>query len=129
VSFYSERADYPVSSDTAWQSHTRIGVGVFSMAHLREGLGLYVGPRVGLLRGSTSVDGPTGNTATTSNGWFMAGAIGGEYSPVPGLSIGGEAKIEYEHSSSASSGPRNIGPNLLARAWYSIGVLVVRFYP
>jgi hypothetical protein len=129
VSFYAARADYPVSGDTTWQSHTRIGVGFFSVAHPREGFGLYLGPRVGLLRGSTSVDGLSGQTSTTSSGWFVAGVIGGEYSPVPGLSVGGEAKIEYEHSSSSSSGSRSIGPNLFARDFYSVGALVVRFYP
>ena len=129
VDFYSTRADYPVTSDTGWASHTRIGLGLFSVAHRRERLGLYFGPRFGLLRGSTSVNGSAGRTSTTSSGWFLGGAIGGEYSPVPGLSVGGEAKIEFDHSSSSSSGSASIAPDLYARSWFSSGALVVRFYP
>jgi hypothetical protein len=129
VDFYATRADYPVTSDTAWASHTRIGLGLFYVTHPRERLGLYFGPRLGLLRGSTSVNGSAGQTSTTSRGWFLGGVIGGEHSPVPGLSVGGEAKIEFDHSSSSSSGSTSIAPNLYARSWFSSGVLVVRFYP
>ncbi len=129
VDFYATRADYPVTSDTAWASHTRIGLGLFSVAHPRELVGLYFGPRFGLLRGSTKVNGSAGQTSTTSSGWFLGGAIGGEYNPVPGLGIGGEAKIEFDHSSSSSNGSASIAPNLYARSWFSSGALVVRFYP
>jgi len=48
---------------------------------------------------------------------------------VPGLSVGGEAKIEFDHSSSSSSGSTSIAPNLYARNWFSSGALVLRFYP
>jgi hypothetical protein len=129
VDFYSTRADYPVTSDTAWASHARIGLGLFSVAHPRERLGLYFGPRFGLLRGSTRINGSAGQTSTKSSGWFLGGAIGAEYSPVPGLSVGAEAKIEFDHSSSSSTGSTSIAPNLYARSWFSSGVLVVRFYP
>jgi hypothetical protein len=127
--FYSTRADYPVTSDTAWASYVRVGLGLFSVAHPQERLGLYFGPRFGLLRGSTRVNGSGGQTSTKSSGWFLAGAIGAEYSPVPGLSVGGEAKIEFDHSSSSSSGSASIAPNLYARSSFSSGVLTVRFYP
>ncbi len=129
VDFYSTRADYPVTSDTAWASHTRIGLGLFAVVHSRERVGVYFGPRFGLLRGSTRVNGSAGQTSTTSSGWFLGGAIGGEYTPVSGLSVGGEAKIEFDHSSSSSSGSTSIPPNLYARSWFSSGALVVRFYP
>ena len=129
VDFSSTRADYPVTSDTAWASYVRIGLGLFSVAHPRERVGVYFGPRFGLLRGSTKVNGSAGQTSTKSSGWFLAGAIGGEYSPVPELSVGGEAKIEFDHSSSSSSGSSSIAPTLYARSWFSSGALVVRFYP
>src|SRR5258706_11416160 len=117
VIVYSTRADYPVTSDTTWASHVRIGLGLFSVSHPREHLGLYFGPRVGLLRGSTKINGSGGQTSTKRSGWFLAGALGGEDSPVPGLSVGGEAKIEFDHSSSSSSGSTSIAPNLYARNW------------
>jgi hypothetical protein len=75
------------------------------------------------------INGSGGQTSTKSSGWFLAGAIGGEYSPARELSVGGEAKIEFDHSSSSSSGSTGIAPNLYARSWYSSGGLVVRFYP
>jgi len=129
VDFSSTRADYPVTSDTTWVSFVRIGLGLFSVAHPREKNGLYFGPRVGLLRGTTKINGSGGQTSTKSSGWFLAGALGGEYSPVPGLSVGGEAKIEFDHSSSSASGSTSIGPSLYARSWFSSGVVVMRFYP
>ena len=129
VDFYSTRADYPVTSDTAWASHVRVGLGLFVVTHARDRMGLYFGPRCGLLRGSTRINGSGGETSTTSSGWFLAGAIGGEYSVVPGLSVGGEARIEYDHSSSSSSGSSSIAPNLFARSWYSSGAVALRFYP
>ena len=129
VDFLSARADYPVTSDTAWDSHTVIGLGVFSVAHPQERLNMYFGPRFGLLHGSTRVNGSAGQTSTTSSGWFIAGAIGGEYSPAPAFSVGAEAKIQYDHTSSSSSGSTSIGPSLYARSWFSSGALFVRFYP
>ena len=39
VDFLSARADYPVSSDTAWDSHTLVGLGVFSVAQTRRDYG------------------------------------------------------------------------------------------
>jgi hypothetical protein len=132
VWFYSERADYPASTDTIWSTSTRFGLGVFSVSRPGEPVRIYFGPRVGLLWGSNRVDGPTGGQQKTSgNGWFAGGAIGGEYSPTGHISVGGEAKIEYEHSSSTTSGPgtANVPPNLFARAWFSSGSVVVRFYP
>jgi hypothetical protein len=129
VAFFSARADYPVTSDTAWQSDVRIGLGVFSVAHPRERLDVYFGARGGMLHGSSKVNGSGGQTSTTSSGWFLGGAIGGEYQPAPGLSVGGEAKIEFDHTSASSSGSASIAPALFARTWFSSGALVVRFYP
>jgi hypothetical protein len=129
VSVLSVRADFPVTSDTTWDSRTQIGVGLFSVAEPEEKLAIYFGPRLGLLRGSTKVNGSGGPTSTTSSGWFLAGAVGGEYSPTPRFSVGAEAKLEFDHTSSSSSGATSIPPSLDARAWYSLGALVVRFYP
>ena len=128
VDFFATRADFPVTSDTAWDASTQIGLGVFSVATPQERLGVYFGPRIGYLHGSTKVDGSGGQTSTTSKGWFVAGAIGAEYSMVSRFSMGAEAKIQYNHTSSSSSGSLNIGPSLFARSWYSSGALVVRFY-
>lgn len=132
VLFYAVRVDFPVSSDTTWDSHTRLGVGLFSVTRPIETVRIYVGPRFGLLRGSTSLNGPSfGKTTVDNSGWFLGGAIGGEYRPVAQISIGGEAKIEYVHTSASSSGAGtvSIAPDLVARNWYSTGALVVRFYP
>ena len=132
VLFYSERADYPASGDTVWASHTRVGLGVFSVGHPGETGRVYVGPRLGLLWGSNKLDGPTaGQRSTTANGWFAGGAIGGEYSPARRIGVGGEATIQYEHTSPSSggTGTANLPPNVFTRAWYSSGSLVVRFYP
>jgi len=130
VMFYSARADYPPSSDTVWESHTRVGLGVFSVTRPSESVRVYFGPRVGLLWGSTRVDGPTaGQANSTGNGWFLGGAIGAEYSPVPHIALGGEALIEYEHTSPSSSASVNLPSTTFARAWFSSGSLVVRFYP
>jgi len=129
VNFFSARADYPVTSDTAWASRTQIGVGVFSVAEPQDKLAIYFGPRVGLLRGSSKVNGSSGPTSTKSSGWFLAGAVGGEYSPAPRFSVGAEAKIQFDHTSSSSSGSTSIAPSFYARSWFSSGALVVRFYP
>jgi len=127
VNILSVRADFPFTSDTAWESRTQIGVGLFSVAQPEEKLAIYFGPRLGLLRGSTRANGSSGSASTTNNGWFFAGAVGGEYSPVPRFSVGAEAKLEFDHTSSSASA--SIPPSLDARAWYSTGALVVRFYP
>src|SRR2546428_2490192 len=96
VDFLSARADYPVSSDTAWDSHTLVGLGVFSVAHPQERLNMYFGPRFGLLHGSTRVNGSAGQTSTTSSGGFIAGAIGGEDKPGPVLGVGRAGQGPYE---------------------------------
>ena len=130
--FYSLRTDLPVSSDTTWSSQTRLGVGVFSVTRATEAVRIYFGPRFGLLWGSESINGPTFGQKTLDNsGWFVGGAIGGEYSPVARISVGGEAKVEYLHTSTSSSGAGTASgtPNLPAYEWYSTGALVVRFYP
>jgi len=132
VLFYSARADYPASSDTVWESHTRVGLGVFSVTRPSESVRVYFGPRLGLLWGSNKLDGPTaGQRSTTANGWFAGGAIGGEYNPLPRIGVGGEATIQYEHTSPSSggTGTANLPPNVFTRAWFSSGSLVVRFYP
>ena len=130
VMFYSARADYPASSDTAWASHTRVGLGVFSVTHPGETVSVYFGPRLGLLWGSTKVDGAsTGQASTTGNGWFLGGAIGAEYHPVPHIALGGEALMEYEHTSPSPSTALTMPGTTFARAWFSSGSLVVRFYP
>lgn len=130
--FYSLRADFPVSSDTTWSSHTRLGVGIFSVTRPTETVRIYVGPRFGLLWGSESVNGPTiGKNTVDNSGWFAGAAIGGEYSPVARISVGGEARVEYLHTSTSSSGAAtaDVSPNLPANEWYSTGALVIRFYP
>jgi hypothetical protein len=132
VLFYSTRSDYPTTSDTLWTSHTRVGLGVFSVGHPGESAHVYVGARGGLLWGSNRINGATfGKANTDDNGWFAGGVIGGEYSPVPRIGLGGEAMISYEHTSPSPSGSTsvNLPSNLYARAWYSTGSLVVRFYP
>src|SRR3989442_6279758 len=127
VDFLSARADYPVTSDTAWDSHTIVGLGVFSVAHPQERLNMYLGPRFGLLHGSTRVNGSAGQTSTTSSGWFIAGAIGGEDSPAPAFSVGAEAKIQYDHTSSSSSGSNRNCSKLYSRSWVLSRALFVRF--
>jgi len=130
VMFYSARADYPASSDTAWASHTRVGLGVFSVTHPGETVQVYFGSRVGLLWGSTRVDGAsTGQASSTGNGWFAGGAIGGEYSPARRIGVGGEALIEYEHTSPSAGTAVTIPGTTFTRAWFSSGSVVVRFYP
>jgi hypothetical protein len=128
VNFYSARADYPVTSDTTWSSSTQIGVGLFAVRR-HERLAIYFGPRVGLLKGSTKLNGSGGETSTKSSGWFLAGAIGGEFSPEPRFSVGGEARIQYDHATSSSNGSTTIAPSLYARSVFSTGALVMRFYP
>ena len=129
VDFSSTRADYPVTSDTTWSSSTQIGMGLFAVARHQERLAIYFGPRVGFLRGSTKLSGSGGQTSTKSSGWFLAGAVGAEYSPEPRFSVGGEAKVQFNHTSSSSSGSTSIAPSLFARSMFSSGALVVRFYP
>jgi hypothetical protein len=128
VDFFAARADFPVTSDTAWQSSTQIGLGLFSVAAPQERLAVYFGPRIGYLHGSTKVNGSVGQTSTTSKGWFLAGAIGAEYSMVARFSMGAEAKVQFNHTSSTSNGSLDIGPSLFARSWFSSGALVVRFF-
>ena len=129
MNFLSARADYPLTSDTLWVSRTQIGVGLFSVAQPEEKLAIYFGPRLGLLWGSSNANGSSGSGSTTNNGWFLAAAVGGEYSPAPRFSVGAEAKLEFDHTTSAAGGASGLPPSLDARAWYSSGALVMRFYP
>ncbi|HEY6926799.1 MAG TPA: hypothetical protein VI653_25160 [Steroidobacteraceae bacterium] len=128
VDFFAARADFPVTADTSWESSTQIGLGLFSVAAPQEQLAVYFGPRIGYLHGSTKVSGSGGQTSTTSKGWFVAAALGGEYRLVSRFSLGAEAKVQFNHTSSSSSGSLNIGPSLFARSVFSSGALVVRFY-
>jgi len=129
LDFFTARADFPVSSDTAWESSTQIGLGLFMTTAPQEQFTVYFGPRIGYLHGSTKVNGPSGQTSTTSSGWFVAGALGGEYSVVSRFSVGGELKIQFDHTSASANGTASIGPSLVARSLFSSGALVVRFYP
>lgn len=129
VNFQSSRAEYPINSDTLWSTFTLIGLGIFSVVHPQEHFNIYFGPRVGLLRGSRKANGGSGQASSDDSGWFVAGAVGGEYSPAPRFSLGAEAKIQYDHSSSSASGGFNVGPTLFARSWFSSGEFFVRFYP
>jgi hypothetical protein len=129
VNFQSTRFE-PSSTDTTWFSFTQLGLGLFSVSHPQERISLYFGPRGGLLRGSRKQSNGGGGEATSKDkGWFIAGALGGEYSPADRLSMGAEARIQYDHASSESSGAFELGPSLYSRSWYSSGSLVVRFYP
>ena len=129
VDFFSTRADYPVTSDTTWDTVTQIGVGAFAMFESAEHVTVYAGPRVGLVRGSTKLSGSGGVTSTESSGWFVAASVGGEYGFSARFSLGAEAKIQFNHASSSSSGSTSIAPSLFARSWFSSGALVIRFYP
>src|SRR2546429_7338476 len=113
VLFYSERADYPASGDTVWASHTRVGLGVFSVGHPGETGRVYVGPRLGLLWGSNKLDGPTaGQRSATPHGRVAGGAIGGENRPRPRPGGGGAAARPYGHTSPAcgGTGPGRLPP-------------------
>ena len=129
VNFQSSRADYPITADTLWSSFALIGLGIFSVVHPQEHFSIYFGPRVGLLRGSRKENGGSGQGSSDDSGWFVAGAVGGEYSPAPRFSLGAEAKVQYDHSSSSASGAFNVGPTLFAHSWFSSSAFVVRFYP
>ena len=131
INFQSTRTDYDITPnfDTVWTSDTQIGLGILSVMHPEERVSLYFGPRVGLLRASYK-ESATGNQSEEKDtGWFMAAAVGGEYSPAPRFSVGAEARIEYDHASSLSSGPFPGGPNLYSRSWFSAWGLFLRFYP
>ena len=131
INFQSTRTDYPPVSafDTVWTSYTQIGLGIFAVLHPEERVSLYFGPRGGWLRASRR-ENATGNQSDEKDtGGFMAAALGGEYSPAPRFSVGAEARIEYDHASSSSSGPFPGGPQLYARNWFSAGGLFLRFYP
>jgi hypothetical protein len=129
VNAQSSRADYTSSSDTTWYSFTQVGLGVFVLAHPQERLTVYFGPRGGLLRGSRKQNGTTGQGESEDSGWFIAGAGAAEYAPVPRFSLGAEAKIQYDHATSSTSGAVPVGPAVFARSWFTSGVFFVRFYP
>lgn len=129
VNFQTSRADYPSSSDTTWYSFTQVGLGVFVLARPQERLSFYFGPRGGVLRGSRKQNGSAGQGSSKDTGWFIAGAAAAEYTPVPRFSVGAEAKIQYDHATSSTSGAVAVGPALFARSWFTSGVFFVRFYP
>jgi len=131
INFQSTRTDYVVSPafDTVWTSFTQIGLGILSVMHPEERVSLYFGPRGGLLRASRRQNATGSASESKDTGWFMAAAVGGEYSPAPRFSVGAEARIQYDHVSSSASGSFPGGPNLYARSWFSAGGLFVRFYP
>ena len=128
-SWRADEADFTGSSDTLWYSSTQVGLGVFGLARPQERLGFYFGPRAGLLHGSRKQSGSGGQGSSRDTGWFIAGAGAAEYAPVPSFSVGAEAKIEYDHASSSTSGTVPVGPALFARSWFTSGVFFVRFYP
>ena len=131
INFQSTRTDYDISPnfDTVSTSFTQIGLGILSVMHPEERVNLYFGPRVGLLRASRKQNATGNQSDEKDTGWFMAAAVGGEYSPAPRFSVGAEARIQYDHASTSASGPFPGGPNLFARNLFSAGGLFVRFYP
>ena len=97
--------------------------------HPEERVSLYFGPRGGLLRASRRENATGNQSHSKDTGWFMAAAVGGEYSPAPRFSVGAEARIQYDHVSSSASGPFPGVPSLYARSWFSAGGVFLRFYP
>jgi len=75
----------------------RVGVGVFRFVRVGGGTALYVGPRVAMVRASTSEKCSPGCTASSSHqtNWSYGLAIGGEHFFSPHFSLGGEVQLNY----------------------------------
>jgi hypothetical protein len=74
----------------------RVGAGVFQLIRVGGNTALYVGPRVAMIRTSSS-ETYSGGTPTSSHqtSWSFGAAFGGEYFFSPHFSLGGEVQLNY----------------------------------
>lgn len=74
----------------------RVGAGVFHLVQVGGGTALYVGPRVAMVRTSSSST-YSGGTPSSSHqtSWSLGLAIGGEHFFSPHFSLGGEVQLNY----------------------------------
>jgi hypothetical protein len=74
----------------------RVGAGVFHLVRVGGGTALYVGPRVAMVRTSSSSTYSSGTPSSShQTNWSLGLAIGGEHFFSPHFSLGGEVQLNY----------------------------------
>jgi opacity protein-like surface antigen len=84
------------TSSSSTSTLLRVGAGVFRFVRVGGGTALYVGPRVAMVRTSSSstYSGGTPSSSHQTN-WSFGLAIGGEHFFSPHFSLGGEVQLNY----------------------------------
>lgn len=108
----------------------RVAVGIFSLLKRHGSAQLYVGPRIGIQRTSSSSTFPGNPTSTSSETDLMlAMALGGEYYFSPHFSLGGEAQLEYVKYGTPSYSPSQGTPDVSRHLISTNELVFVRLYP
>ena len=92
----SEKTTDGTTSSESSATLTRLGIGAFWVAPIRESFRAYVGPRVGIVRNSESSRFGTGpERKMTQTNLVLELATGGEYLFSSHFSLGGEVRLTY----------------------------------
>ena len=108
----------------------RVGAGVFRLVRVGGGTALYVGPRVAMIRSSSS-DTFTGGTPSSSHqtDWLFGLAIGGEHFFSPHFSLGGEVQLNYiKIGEEVDDQDPNTGPTPSNHMITNNGLIFIRLY-
>lgn len=90
------------SSSSSRSTNLRVGVGLLTSMAERGGLRPYFGPRVGVVRSSSSSHstfsgGGSSDLTSKQNSWYASGVVGAQYFFSRHFSLGGEAQLTYLH--------------------------------
>jgi hypothetical protein len=104
VGFFRTSSSNPVQTggatfqqETSTFTNTRLGVGILKHLEKRENLEPYFGPRLGIIRSTTSETSAfsSSSPSTTANSWYASGVLGAQYFFSRHFSLGGEAQLTY----------------------------------
>ena len=118
------------SSGSSTSTLLRVGIGVFQFARVGGGTALYIGPRVAMVRSSSSFTYSGGTPASShQTNWSFGLAIGGEHFFSPHFSFGGEVQLNYvkigdQVDEPSSNNPSTSDSHIIANN----GLIFIRLY-